>query len=64
MTEVLARIKANIRRSTQYTSQNMERAAREEHRIARGELVINTYDWMERALALEIIYWDKILSIS
>ena len=62
MTEVLARIKANIRRSTQYTSQNMERAAREEHRIARGELVIN--DWMDRALALEIIYWDKILSIS
>lgn len=41
VTEVLARIKANIRRSTQYAAG----AAGEEHTITRGELVINTNDY-------------------
>ncbi len=41
VTEVLARIKANIRRSTQYAAG----AAREEGSITRGTLVINTDDY-------------------
>jgi len=41
VTEVLARIKANIRRSTQYAVG----AASEEDTITRGELVINTNDY-------------------
>lgn len=41
VTEVLARIKANIRRSTQYAVG----AASEEDIITRGELVINTNDY-------------------
>lgn len=41
VTEVLARIKANIRRSTQYAAGGME----EEKSITRGELAINTKDY-------------------
>ena len=41
VTEVLARIKANIRRNTQYVSDMLK----EEIEIARGELVINTNDY-------------------
>lgn len=41
VTEVLARIKANIRRNTQYAAG----AAGEEERITRGELVIDTSDY-------------------
>ncbi len=41
VTEVLARIKANIRRNTQYVSD----MPKEEIEIARGELVINTNDY-------------------
>lgn len=41
VTEVLARIKANIRRSTQYASG----LGSEEHSIARGELVLDTDDY-------------------
>lgn len=41
VTEVLARMKANIRRSTQYAAG----AASEEHNITRGTLVINTNDY-------------------
>lgn len=41
VTEVLARIKANIRRSTQYASG----APGGEHSITRGELVIDTNDY-------------------
>lgn len=41
VTEVLARIKANIRRNTQYAAG----AAEEEERITRGELVIDTSDY-------------------
>lgn len=41
VTEVLARIKANIRRNTQYVSNK----PKEEIEIARGELVINTNDY-------------------
>ncbi len=41
VTEVLARIKANIRRSTQYAAGT----AGEEHTITRGELVIDTNDY-------------------
>jgi len=44
VTEVLARIKANIRRSTQYTAG----AAGEEAVITRGELVMNTNDYSVR----------------
>lgn len=41
VTEVLARIKANIRRSTQYTAAGTEEACS----ITRGELVINPNDY-------------------
>ncbi len=41
VTEVLARIKANIRRSTQYATAN----SNEESTIIRGDLVINTEDY-------------------
>lgn len=41
VTEVLARIKANIRRSTKYAAG----ADHEDHRITRGGLVINTDDY-------------------
>lgn len=41
VTEVLARIKANIRRSTQYAA----RTAVEEDIITKGELVLNTNDY-------------------
>ena len=44
VTEVLARIKANIRRSTQYAAG----AAREEQRITRGELVIDLNEFSVR----------------
>lgn len=40
VTEVLARIKANIRRNTQYAA-----GAAEEERITRGELMIDTSDY-------------------
>lgn len=56
VTEVLARIKANIRRSTQYTSQNMEEAESETCSIVRGELVVDTneYSVMKNGKRIEL----------
>ncbi|MDE7052002.1 MAG: response regulator transcription factor [Lachnospiraceae bacterium] len=45
VTEVLARIKANIRRSTQYAADTSNSAGEEETIIEKGGLVINTNDY-------------------
>ena len=42
VTEVLARIKANIRRNTQYVSLDMQK---EESVLSQGEIVVNTNDY-------------------
>lgn len=45
VTEVLARIKANIRRSTQYAADTSNSAGEEETIIEKGGLIINTNDY-------------------
>ncbi len=52
VTEVLARIKANIRRSTQYAAQT----AKEEEVLVRGGLVVNTEDYsvMKNGVSIEL----------
>ncbi len=53
MTEVLARIKANIRRNTQYTA---AAAAEEEEILTKGELVLNlnAYSVMKNGKKVEL----------